>query len=124
MDLAAYECRVYVDLGELTDGPRPVRRLAERLGHATTPSVDEALLLLELEPVHAAIRERLAAALDVERAAGEGPCSPPRSGSSTTGRSTNDACGPWSAMRSPEPAFPPSASSQASGWSADSSSER
>ncbi len=72
VDLSAYECRVYVDLGELTDGPRPVRRLAERLGHGTTPSVDEALLLLELEPEHAAIQGRLAAALDVERASGEG----------------------------------------------------
>ena len=63
MELGAYECRVYVDLGELVDGPRPVRRLAERLGHGTVPSIDEALLLLELEPEHAAIRERLTTAL-------------------------------------------------------------
>jgi glycosidase len=64
VELGAYECRVYVDLGELPDGPRPVRRLAERLGNGTVPSIDEALLLLELEPEHAAIREQLTRALD------------------------------------------------------------
>ncbi len=63
IELGAYECRVYVDLEELPDGPRPVRRLAERLGAGTVPSIDEALLLLELEPEHAAIRERLAQAV-------------------------------------------------------------
>jgi glycosidase len=63
VELAAYECRVYLDLGELPDGARPVRRLAERLGHGTVTSVDEALLLLELEPEHAAIRDRLTTAL-------------------------------------------------------------
>ncbi len=63
VELGAYECRVYVDLGELPAGPRPVRRLAERLGTGTVPSIDEALLLLELEPEHAEIRGELARAL-------------------------------------------------------------
>ncbi len=63
VELAAYECRVYVDLGELPDGPRLVGQLAERLGHGTVPSIDEALSLLELEPEHAAIGQRLAVAL-------------------------------------------------------------
>ncbi len=62
VELGAYRCHVLVDVGELVDGPRPIARLAERLGDGWVPSVDEALLLLELEPVHAGVRDRLAAA--------------------------------------------------------------
>ena len=80
VELAAYECRVYVEVTELADGPRPVRRLADRLGAGTVPSIDEALLLLELEPEHEAIARQLATALgDV----GGGRVAPPAAGEPT-----------------------------------------
>ena len=46
VDLGAYECRVYVDLGELADGPRPVGHAgrATRSRDRAHP-IDEALLL-------------------------------------------------------------------------------
>ena len=62
--LAAYAGHVLVNLAEIGDEPgRPVSTLAAELGDGWIPSVDEALLGIHLRPTHAAIRERLAAAL-------------------------------------------------------------
>jgi glycosidase len=69
--LGAYRCHVLVDLVELADEPdRPVARLAERLGDGWIPSIDEALRLLALEPVHAVIRARLATPIEGAAAGG------------------------------------------------------
>jgi glycosidase len=63
VELGAYDCHVFVDIVEVADGPRPVARLAAELGGRGVPSIDEALLGLELEPVHAEIRARLGEAI-------------------------------------------------------------
>jgi glycosidase len=62
VELGPYRCHVFVDLAEMADGPRPVARLHAELGGRGVPSIDEALLWLELEPVHADVRARLAGA--------------------------------------------------------------
>ncbi len=76
VDLGAYACHVFVDFRELVDGPTgQLRRLAERLGGAGVPSVEDALRAQQLEPVHrpllalldakpADVPERYAAFLD------------------------------------------------------------
>jgi glycosidase len=74
VELGAYRCHVFVDIAEVADGPRPVARLAAELGGRGVPSIDEALLGLELEPVHAQIRARLGEAIRaIEGASGAGP---------------------------------------------------
>jgi hypothetical protein len=54
--LEAYSCRVLLDWREVVDGARPWRALAERLAGRGVPSIDEAMLMHLLEPVHAALR--------------------------------------------------------------------
>jgi hypothetical protein len=79
VELGAYRCHVFVDVVEIADGPRPIARLAAELGGRGVPSIDEALLAMELEPVHASIRARLGEAI---RAAEHAPVAgPPASGS-------------------------------------------
>ncbi|HLY15340.1 MAG TPA: alpha-amylase family glycosyl hydrolase [Candidatus Limnocylindrales bacterium] len=72
-ELAAYACRVYVDLHEVVDGPgQPWTRLAEQLAGAAVPSLDAALADLILAPEHEAVRTALSAALaDAERPAAQ-----------------------------------------------------
>ncbi len=66
-ELSAYRCHVLVDLAEIGDEPdRPVATLAVELGNGWIPSIDEAVRGIALRPVHAAIRERLTAALASE----------------------------------------------------------
>ena len=69
VDLGPYACHVFVDLFEMVDGPRPLGRLCAELAGRGVPSIDVALRMLELEPVHADIRARLAAAFDAAAAA-------------------------------------------------------
>ncbi|MGH2513243.1 MAG: alpha-amylase family glycosyl hydrolase, partial [Candidatus Limnocylindrales bacterium] len=74
--LAAYGCRVYVNLREVVDGPgTPWSRLGTELAGRAVPSLDDALAELVLEPEHAAVRSRLAAALETA-----GPASGARAG--------------------------------------------
>jgi glycosidase len=62
--LEAYTCHVFVDWRHVVDdGVRPWGVLADRLGARGVPSVDEAMRLLVLEPVHAAFRALLDPAL-------------------------------------------------------------
>ncbi len=57
LTLDAYEGHVYWEFRELVDGSAGQwRRLAERLGDRGVPSLEEALLELQLEPVQAAMR--------------------------------------------------------------------
>jgi hypothetical protein len=63
-DLAAYSCRVYVDLRDLRDAAdAPWSRLAERLGGAAVPSLTDALADLVLEPEHDRMRGNLLTAV-------------------------------------------------------------
>jgi hypothetical protein len=71
LELAAYSCRVFLDWRELVADPeRPWNRLAKRLGDRGVPSVEEAMLMLVLEPVHAALRAVLDPTLVAGLAAG------------------------------------------------------
>jgi glycosidase len=64
LELEAYTCRVFLDWREVVaDGARPWDTLAERLGGRGVPSVHEAMLMLVLAPVHAALRAVLDPAL-------------------------------------------------------------
>jgi glycosidase len=64
VELPAYGCHVFVDWREVVDdGRRPWRALADGLGGRGVPSVDEAMRLMLLEPVHAAFRALLDPAL-------------------------------------------------------------
>ena len=69
VDLGPYACHVFVDLFEMADGPRPVARLCAELAGRGVPSIDEALRMIELEPVHADVRARLGVAFAVVKAA-------------------------------------------------------
>jgi hypothetical protein len=71
LELEAYTCRVFLDWREVVDdGARPWDTLAERLAGRGVPSVHEAMLMLVLEPVHAALRAVLDPALVACLAAG------------------------------------------------------
>jgi hypothetical protein len=71
LELAAYSCRVLLDWRELVaDAERPWDTLAERLGDRGVPSVEEAMLMLVLEPVHTALRAVLDPTLVAGLAAG------------------------------------------------------
>ena len=71
LELEAYTCHVFLDWREVVaDGARPWDTLAERLGGRGVPSAHEAMLMLLLEPVHAALRGVLDPALVVSLAAG------------------------------------------------------
>jgi glycosidase len=62
--LEAYSCRVFLDWREVVDdGARSWSALADRLAGRGVPSIDEAMLMLLLEPVHAALRAVLDPAL-------------------------------------------------------------
>jgi glycosidase len=64
LELQAFECHVFLDWRELVeDGTRPWGRLAVHLDGRGVPSLDEGLVLLELEPVHTALRRLLEPAL-------------------------------------------------------------
>jgi glycosidase len=64
LELEAYRCHVFLDWRELIDdGLRPWGALADRLGGRGVASVDEAMRLLLLEPLHAAFRAVLDPAL-------------------------------------------------------------
>ena len=64
VELEAYGCHVFLDWREVVDGGgRPWGALADRLGGRGVPSVDEAMRLLLLEPVHVAFRALLDPAL-------------------------------------------------------------
>jgi hypothetical protein len=55
--LAAYACRVYVDLREVADAPdAPWSRLAARLAGGSVPNLADALAGLVLEPEHERVR--------------------------------------------------------------------
>ncbi|HTO12225.1 MAG TPA: alpha-amylase family glycosyl hydrolase [Candidatus Binatia bacterium] len=70
-ELEAYTCHVFLDWREvMDDGVRPWGTLADRLGGRGVPSVDEAMRLLLLEPVHAAFRAVLDPALVASLAPG------------------------------------------------------
>ncbi len=61
LSLDAYASHVYWEFREVHDGVAGQwSRLAERLGGAGVPSLDEALRELQLEPVHGPLRELLA----------------------------------------------------------------
>jgi hypothetical protein len=71
LELEAYTCHVFLDWREVVaDGERPWGALAERLGGRGVPSVHEAMLMLLLEPVHAALRAVLDPALVASLRAG------------------------------------------------------
>ncbi|MGZ8513921.1 MAG: alpha-amylase family glycosyl hydrolase, partial [Candidatus Limnocylindrales bacterium] len=58
LSLDAYEAHVYWEFREVHDGVAGQwARLAERLGRASVPSLDEALRELQLEPVHGPLRD-------------------------------------------------------------------
>jgi glycosidase len=57
IELDAYRCHVFWEFRELADPAGVWGRLAAHLGGRGVPSLDDALRELELEPVHAALRE-------------------------------------------------------------------
>ena len=60
LELQAYSCRVLLDWREVVaDGTRRWDTLAERLAGRGVPSVEEAMVMLVLDPVHAALRALL-----------------------------------------------------------------
>jgi glycosidase len=70
LELEAYACHVFLDWREIVaDGARPWDTLTDRLGARGVPSVDVAMLMLVLEPVHAAFRAVLDPALVASLAA-------------------------------------------------------
>ncbi|HVZ85093.1 MAG TPA: alpha-amylase family glycosyl hydrolase [Terracidiphilus sp.] len=61
LKLHAYQSHVFLDWREMWPTAEwPIDRLCDRLNGAGVPSLDEAMVLLELEPVHAALRALLA----------------------------------------------------------------
>ena len=57
IDLHAYQCHVFLDWRELhATAERPWDRLSDQLNSRGVPSLDDALVNLELEPVHDALR--------------------------------------------------------------------
>jgi len=60
LDLHAYQCHVFVDWRELrATAEQPWDRLCDQLNGAGVPSLDDALIGLELRPVHDALRKQL-----------------------------------------------------------------
>jgi glycosidase len=71
LELEAYACHVFLDWREVVaDGAQPWDTLTDRLGGRGAPSVDEAMRMLVLEPVHAALRGVLEPALVASLATG------------------------------------------------------
>jgi len=60
LDLHAYQCHVFLDWRELrATAEQPWDRLCDQLNGAGVPSLDDALVNLELRPVHEALRLQL-----------------------------------------------------------------
>jgi glycosidase len=60
LDLHAYQCHVFLDWRELhATAEQPWDRLCDQLNGAGVPSLDDALVSLELRPVHDALRMQL-----------------------------------------------------------------
>jgi hypothetical protein len=60
MDLHAYECHVFLDWRELHSTAQwPWDRLCDQLNGRGVPNLDDALVNLELQPVHDALRQQL-----------------------------------------------------------------
>ena len=60
LDLHAYQCHVFLDWRELRPTPaQPWDRLCDQLNGAGVPSLDDALVALELRPSHDALRQLL-----------------------------------------------------------------
>jgi hypothetical protein len=60
LDLHAYQCHVFLDWRELrATSDQPWDRLCDQLNGAGVPSLDDALVSLELRPVHDALRMQL-----------------------------------------------------------------
>jgi len=60
MELDAYECRVFLDVAEVSEGPgRPYGRLAAELGSGGVPSVEAAMQSILLRPVQEPLRNLL-----------------------------------------------------------------
>jgi hypothetical protein len=79
IELHAYQCHVFLDWRELrSTAERPWERLCDELGGRGVPDLDDALLRLELRPMHDALRQLLDPALvrhlpDVAERAPAGP---------------------------------------------------
>jgi glycosidase len=69
VELEAYRCHVFWEFREIVDRAGVWRRLAGHLEGRGVPSLEDALRELELEPVHAAVRElaRTTALIDLVR---------------------------------------------------------
>jgi glycosidase len=64
LDLHAYQCHVFLDWRELrATADQPWDRLCDQLNGAGVPSLDDALVSLELRPVHDALRMQLDSAV-------------------------------------------------------------
>jgi hypothetical protein len=60
LELDAYTCHVFLDWRQVrATGDRPWAQLADQLGGGGVPDLDEALRMLELAPVHGALRRLL-----------------------------------------------------------------
>jgi glycosidase len=60
LDLHAYQCHVFLDWRELrATAEQPWDRLCDQLNGRGVPSLDDALVSLELQPVHEALRQQL-----------------------------------------------------------------
>jgi glycosidase len=57
LELGAYRCHAFVEMRDVVDHDGRWRRLADYLGGSGVPSLDDAMLELELAPLHAALRE-------------------------------------------------------------------
>jgi hypothetical protein len=56
LTLHAYECQAYVEMRDVHDADGRLRRLAEWLGGRGVSSIDDALLEMDLAPLHDALR--------------------------------------------------------------------
>jgi len=64
LDIHAYQCHVFLDWRELqSTQERPWDRLCDQLNGSGVPNLDDALVNLELRPVHNALRQQLDSAL-------------------------------------------------------------
>ncbi len=85
IDLDAYRCHVFWDFRQMHDAAGQLRRLHDELGGRGVPSVEDALVELQLQPLHAALARALDAEL-VGRLVAPGPpvSSRPRTGGDGT----------------------------------------
>jgi glycosidase len=79
IELHAYQCHVFLDWRELrSTAEQPWDRLCDHLGGRGVPSLDDALIRLELIPVHNALRRLLEPPLvrNLAELSGRGPAGP------------------------------------------------